>query len=920
MRYIFFTVALLILAACGGDVSSEQYLDRAKGYIAESDYPSATIELQNALQLDGDAVEARWLLGKIYLDTGNILAAEKELLRAQDLGWKADDIRPAMAQTLLAQGKLVEVLKLDYADLGSSAASALLVSQAYAQLAEGQTDKARTLVDLALNKEPQSPEAKLASAAIFMQQDDTASALTVIDAILEAAPENGRAWRLKGQVLLRLQQFEGARAAFDEAIAHSEVVFADRTARALINMQLQDHEAAQTEVTELLALSPTDPSVNYIQGLLYFKNKNYRDAIKALTLAEPAARQYPLTLYYLSLSHLIEKDVDAAAKFASQFAALSPDNASGRKLLAATLVLQNKPKEAQDVLRPVLDNDPDDVSTLNIMANALLLDDQADLGLVIYARIAQLNPDWRFVPLRSEAEWVAASPEGEASQPQATAPDKDANFPQTEILQILNHLGKKDFPAAIEVAKSYQFRDLESFAPYYVLGRVYRAAGQPEDAKKVYEQVLKRKPADPTASLNLAQLALEAKDTDTARRYYRTILDRDPDNLATLLQLSAIEAKAKNADAMIARLQQAIKAHPTALEPRLRMALYYTGSGFSDKVEPLFAKLSDLQKRSPQVLALTGLAQLAQRQDASALSTLQQLVEVEPESAQYRYLLAKAAINSGDAKKSKAELMEAIRLDANHIPSLLILARIAMSDGDPEQFAQYLASLVKLAPDMPDVLRLQALSQGQNGNAAEALLIAQRVFKQAPNTQTLLELTGYQMAAGNKGDARVSLQQWIQDHPNDVAVRLALASDLELGMNVPGAQAQYLAVLEQDPDNISALNNLAWSLRLENPKKALEYVRRALTLAPQMPAVLDTLAVIEYHTGDLKSARQSIQRALAGAPDNASMLYHQAMIDAVLGEKDKAVTVLEELLAKDKDAGEFPERAEAETLLKKLKG
>ncbi len=606
-----------------------------------------------------------------------------------------------------------------------------------------------------------------------------------------------------------------------------------------------------------------------------------------------------------------------AAKFASQFVALSPENASGRKLYASTLVLQNKAKEAQEVLRTVLDNNPDDVGALNIMANALLLDDQADRGLVLYARISQLNPEWHIVPLRLEAELLAPTPDDEALQPRETAADKDANFPQTDILLILNSLAKKDFPAAIEAAKSYQFRDIESLAPYYVLGRVYLAAGQPEEAKKVFEQILKRKPGDPSASLSLAQLALEAKNRRTARRYYKTILAQHPDDLATLLQLAALEAREKNAEAMVARLKRAIEAHPTALEPRLRLAGYYIGTGSPDKVTSLFATLDELQRRSPSVLELTGLAQLAQQENASALATFQQLVNTKPASAHNHFLLAMAVGKTGDEKKAREELAEAIKLDANHVPALLALARVAISDGEKEQFAQYLTTLVKLAPEAPDVLRLQALSEAQNGNAAEALALAQRVFSLVPSTPSILELTAYQMAAGNSGDARVSLQKWITEHPNDVAVRLALASDLERGMNLPGAQAQYLAVLELQPDNINALNNMAWGLRLENPKKALQYIRRASNLAPEVPAVLDTLAVVEYHNGDYQNARLHIQKALAGAPDNVSMRYHQAMIDAALGEKDKALAALQELLAKE--AGEFPERAEAEKLLQSLK-
>lgn len=919
MRNTFFVLALLMLVACGGD-TSEEYIARAKDYIAEADYPSAAIELQNALKLDGTAAEARWLLGNIYLDRADILAAEKELQRAQELGWNADDVRPALAKTWLAQGKFADVLRLDIQDLNTAAAAELLVSQAYAQMGEGQVDKARELVVLALGKEPQSQEAKLAQATIFMQERDPAAALPVLDAILKVVPENGAAWRLKGQALLMLRRFEEARAAYDQTIAHSleEVTFADRAARALINVELENYQAAETEVAELLELNSQDPTANYVLGLLRFQEKRYREAIIALNLAAPVATQYPLSLYYLSLAYMIEKDIELAAKFAAQFVELSPYNGVGRKLYAATLLQQNKVKEAQEVLRSVVDNNPGDAGALNLLANALLLDDQADVALGVYARIAQVNPDWKIVPLRLEAELVAADPEGEVKQPATAVAEKDANFPQTEILQILNHLGKKEFPAAIEVAKSYQFRDPESLAPYKVLGRVYLAAGQPEDAIKVFEHVLKRTPGDTSASLNLAQLALVAGDTKAARNYYRAILNRHPDDLTTLLQMAALDAREKNAEAMLARLKQAMDAHPTALEPRLRMAGYYLGTGSPAKVIPLFATLDELQRGSPAVLETTGLAQLALQKNADALVTLQLLVDTNPKSAQYRYLLAMASSKAGEEKKSEQELAEANRLDPNHIPALLALSRIALRDGEKELFKQYLDTLVKLAPDTTDVLRMQALGQRQDGNAEEALALAQRAFKQSPNTQTVLELTAFQKAVGREGDARVTMQQWMTDHPQDTAVRIALANDLEQGRNAPGAQAQYLAVLELEPENISALNNLAWSLRIENSKQALEYAQRAIKLAPNLPAVLDTLAVVQYHMGDHQSARLNIQKALVGAPDNLSMRYHQAIIDAELGDKDRAITALQELLAKD--AQEFPERAEAEKVLKTLQG
>ena len=94
IRYASLATLLIIVAACGSGDTTEEHIARANQFIAGSDYDSAVIELKNALQKDNQSGEARWLLGKVYLDSGDILAAEKELKRAQELGWSPDDVIP----------------------------------------------------------------------------------------------------------------------------------------------------------------------------------------------------------------------------------------------------------------------------------------------------------------------------------------------------------------------------------------------------------------------------------------------------------------------------------------------------------------------------------------------------------------------------------------------------------------------------------------------------------------------------------------------------------------------------------------------------------------------------------------------------------------------------------------------------------
>ena len=52
------------------------------------------------------------MLGEIYLDKGNFVAAEKELSRALELGATEDSVLPLLARALSAQEKNLEVIEL----------------------------------------------------------------------------------------------------------------------------------------------------------------------------------------------------------------------------------------------------------------------------------------------------------------------------------------------------------------------------------------------------------------------------------------------------------------------------------------------------------------------------------------------------------------------------------------------------------------------------------------------------------------------------------------------------------------------------------------------------------------------------------------------------------------------------------------
>lgn len=912
-KALVMTALLLGLTACAGGNSVEERVARANRFIADSDYPAAIIELKNALQADSQSAEARYLLGEVYLQSGDWLSARKELQRAKELGWSDSAVQPALARALLALGENAQVREIDAKSLTPEAEARVLAAQAAAALNQGDSWEAQGLIDKALARAPDSSEVQLASARIQAGQGDFEAALATLEQLRARDPGLTETLSLRGDILARQKDYQGALAAYDQAIEANPDNYNDRYKRAVLNLQLGNYEAAQIDATALLDRAPQHPGTNYIQGLLHFQAGRYEAAITALSVTEPAYKQYPAALFFLGSAQLLQGNLDLAASHAGRFHNLQPDSVRGRKLLATVRLQQGRFSAVEALLQPVLDADPQDVDALNLAANAMLGQGRTDEGIDLLSRVAALQPDSPVAQVRLGAGLLMGEQEGDAARHIETALELDPEFQQAEILLVLNYLNKEDYPAAIAAAQAYQQRHLTNVRPYALLGNVYLKAGQPDEARAAFEQALALDAADPAANHSLARMALADDDIATARKYYENVLAAHPKSVSTLIQLAELDARQGDENAMLNHLELATAADQTALQPRLLLGRYYLAKGRPEQVAPLFTNLPTSQQQAPEVLQLMAIAQLSSKDKAGAQFTLEKLLTATPDSAAIRYMMAMAS--AGNDKRTRQELERALALDENHVPARIALAKLDFASQSMTEVEQHLEKLQSLAPENPNVMLLQASLEQQHGNGAAALALANKAFDTAPSSSTLIVLASYLDAAGDGESAHQRYAAWLEENPDDIAVRTAFANSLQLGGHHAEAGAQYTIIIKADPDNVVVLNNLAWILRDQDPALALRYARRSASLAPDSPEVLDTLAVVEYVNKDYQRAQRSIQRALRARPDHPTMLYHSAMIAAALDDKEGARITLEKLLATNKT---FPEAAEAQALLANL--
>jgi tetratricopeptide (TPR) repeat protein len=140
------------------------------------------------------------------------------------------------------------------------------------------------------------------------------------------------------------------------------------------------------------------------------------------------------------------------------------------------------------------------------------------------------------------------------------------------------------------------------------------------------------------------------------------------------------------------------------------------------------------------------------------------------------------------------------------------------------------------------------------------------------------------------------------------------------------AEMLYQRILKIQPDNLIAINNLAWIMCEEHGRyqQALELTQSGLEKTPDYVDLIDTRGVIYYRLGEFNKAVQDFTRCIelypVEVPSVVVSYYHLGRALVGLRQVDKAVESLKKALELNAKVGGLSdaEVAEANRLLKEL--
>jgi len=290
---------------------------------------------------------------------------------------------------------------------------------------------------------------------------------------------------------------------------------------------------------------------------------------------------------------------------------------------------------------------------------------------------------------------------------------------------------------------------------------------------------------------------------------------------------------------------------------------------------------------------------LEQKQYPQARAEFQRLAKDSPENPDLAFAIALISLQMNDLQDAEAQLRQALgkgKKDQDTVQYYLGQLGEAKENED-EALAHYRE--VKGGEYQFGARLRVAYLLGKRGKLDEAREYLQQT--QATNNQQRVQLVLIEAQllreAKRPEDAYQVLQQGLAKLPNhpDLLYEAAMQAD-KIGK--PDVFEQLIRTLIRiKPDHAHAYNALGYSLleRNERIAEAVELVEKALQLAPDDAAIMDSVGWGYYRSGRLDESLKLLRRAFAGNPD-PEVAAHLGEVLWVHGDKDEARKIWQDSL------------------------
>lgn len=858
-------LSVLIVTGCGDDTEklkeeSDRHILQSEVYLEQGQYRAASIEARNAIQKAPQELKPHLMLAGLFLRLGQNDLAIEQLNQVDSNHENNPEYILLLAEANYLKGKLQTALNLIESNekvlVGHEEDKYLQLAKI--QLRNRKFELASSSLDKVLNLNDSNIEARIIQARIYAIQNNTNALGTALANLEELAPSDPDFLRLKASISYSAEDYESAQNFLSDALLSLPSSDTMTPAKANIISMLANILTLQGKSTEALIytkmLSEAFPgaelaSGDYQEALKLFQEKQYENAKAKL---ENLVERYPgftKGKQLLATVHYILGEYDESNRLFAE--SVDPELVSGTvvNLYALSQLRLGQPNDVMELLESQIETDPS-AEALSLYGLAALSAGDFRRGEQSLLKALELDPTRVRLNLALAKFYISErEPNKGLKQLQnAYKAQPDNPYVQFSLYFTLERLNKTTEAKSLLQEIEHKYSDnVESLL---VIADINRIKKSYDKAHGFYSKAHDLEENQKTIRA-LANSFLYKKGWSEAKNLFERLIELNPED--ALAYKGLLQLPGNNDNAQVAKNFSTYLSNDGNNVPELVVAEYLLGKG-------------DLQ--------------------ASKIYIDQAVTEKADEKSNraqglWFYSKSLSELNNKNFTASRIEAVNALSIFPDNLGVKALLIDIEIADNNFDE-AMRLSNSLKVENEQLGLEKIGDIEVAKNDFVA-ARSGYQRSWSIKPSDRLGGKLYSTLVSVKDEQAQSDHLNEWLDLFPESRKARSATASYRILKGDYKAAIPLLEGLLVEQPKDIVAMNNLAWSYMQSGNEKAIELAERAYNAMPENPMIIDTYAWVIFQFGDADTSRELLEKALLLDPDNAEIKSHLEQVRQKLG-------------------------------------
>jgi tetratricopeptide (TPR) repeat protein len=321
----------------------------------------------------------------------------------------------------------------------------------------------------------------------------------------------------------------------------------------------------------------------------------------------------------------------------------------------------------------------------------------------------------------------------------------------------------------------------------------------------------------------------------------------------------------------VVSLQKAVERKPSDQTLRLTYARLLVDIKEYDKARAEFETLLQASPDDAELLYTLGLLSMESQNLDDAEKYMMMLIQLDERDGEAQYYLGRIYENRRQYDKA-IEWYEQVHVGDYQFDARLRVADMLGLAGKTDEAIEHLDAMLKGSQSNGSLVRIYVAK-------GELLRFARRYEDAMAVFNTALDIV--------PGNSDLLYARAL------VAERLGHIDQLETDLKI---------ILKTEPDNAHALNALGFTLadQTDRLEEAYGYLKRAIEIMPEDPAIIDSLGWVHYRMGNYEEAIHLLRTALSRFND-AEIAAHLGEVLWVTGSEQEARGIWQKALKKSPD-------------------